>query len=245
MENTEKRGVYEGVLNLIEKYNKVLSEKANDIDYFADAYMVVEGMPLDEGKMKENLREYRLINLWNETEGAAVDVRFLAKPDSDTAQENLLSRLEQLIYKVSMVPDISDDAFGTASGIALKMRLIPMSNLAAKKDRKFKRSIMQRLKLLASGPDNIPFKDWQDVEVSMKRNFPEDLQSEASLAGSLSGITSQETQLSVLSCVDDVNAEIKRIEKDREEKLSSISDGYPTNRTSTDTPPQETRSNHV
>lgn len=230
IENAQKRGVFEGVLNLIEKYNKALSEKANDIDYFADAYMVVEGMKLDEEEAKKNLREYRLINLWNDQEGVNVDVEFLAKPDSDISQEHFLDRLEALIYKLSMVPDISNEAFGTASGIALKMRLLPMSNLASKKDRKFKKSIMRRLELLANYPTT-SFSNWQDVEVMMNRNFPDDLQSEAALAGSLSGVTSQETQLSVLSCVDDVEAEMSRINKEQDDRANRITGGYPTNRT--------------
>lgn len=208
-QNTEGRGLYEGVLSLIEQYNAVLSEKANDVEYFSDCYMVVKGKELDESEI-ENIRENKIINLFGEsTEG--LDVMFLVKPNADGVQENLINRLETLIYKTAMVPDITDDNFATASGIALKMRMMPMSNLARNKELKFRRGVQERMRLLAAYP-NADFAggDWQAVEVTMHRNMPDDLQSEASVAGQLSGIVSEETQLSVLSCVSDPKAEMQR-----------------------------------
>ena len=229
VENKEKRGVFEGVLNLIEAYNKVLSEKANDVDYFADAYLVVEGVELPED-FKKDLREYRLINPYDKGGSSPAKVYFLQKPDSDGTQENLISRLETLIFKTAMVPDISDESFGTASGIALKMRLLPMSNLAKKKERKFKSAMRRRYRLLASYP-NKPFDDWQGVEITMHRNMPEDTASEAATAGALSGIVSEETMLAQLSCVDDPRREMERKAKERREGADEITGGFPTNRT--------------
>ena len=221
VQNLDQRGIYEGVLNLIDAYNKALSEEANDVDYFADAYLAVLGQEIEDEQFKKDLREYRLINVWPGEAGGTVDVMFLAKPDGNVTQENLINRLETLIFKLSMVPDISNEAFGTASGIALKMRLQPMSNLARKKDRKFVASMKRRFELLANYP-NLPFRDWQDVEIVMKRNMPEDLASEASLASSLSGITSKETQLGVLSFVDDPSAELERMEAEQNERAERL-----------------------
>lgn len=229
MQNSDKRGLYEGVLNLVEAYNKALSEKANDVEYFSDAYMVVKGTELPDN-YKDDLRKRKLINLFGD-DAEHIDCFFLAKPDADATQENLVNRLEMLIFKMAMVPDITDESFSTASGIALKMRLMPMGNLARKKELKFKASIKRRLQLLANYPDE-PFgdDDWMKVEVTMHRNMPEDLASEAAVAGSLSGIVSEETQLSVLSCVDDPKKELERKEKEKQERVESLSGGYPTNR---------------
>ena len=226
MQNTERRGLYEGVLNLIEAYNSAISSKADDVEYFADAYMVVEGMELPDG-FKTDLRENKLINLWGD---AALKVYFLQKPDGDVAQENLINRLEMLIFKMAMVPDITDDTFSTASGTALKMRLMPMNNLARNKERKFTRGIKQRLRMLANYPGQ-PFSgdDWQRVEITMHRNMPEDLAAEVDVAGGLSGIVSEETQLSILSCVDDPKREIERKNAEREAR-ADVTEGYPTNR---------------
>ncbi len=231
-QNTEGRGLYEGVLSLIEQYNAVLSEKANDVEYFSDCYMVVKGKELDDDEI-DNIRENKIINLYGEsTEG--LDVAFLVKPNADAVQENLINRLETLIYKTAMVPDITDDNFATASGIALKMRMMPMSNLARNKELKFKRGVQERLRLLAAYPNaGFAGDEWKAVEVTMHRNMPDDLQSEASVAGQLSGIVSEETQLSVLSCVSDPRAEMQRKREEQDEKAEAISGGMPTNRTPT------------
>lgn len=235
LQNNEKRGLYEGVLNLIEAYNRVISEKANDVEYFADAYMVVTGTELDDD-FKEDLREYKLINLFGDNE-KPITVQFLAKPNGDAEQENLINRLEMLIFKMCMVPDITDETFSTASGTALKMRMMPMNNLARNKERKFTKGVKQRMKLLANYPAATEFtgEDWQNVEITMHRNMPEDLAAEAQVAGALSGIVSEETQLAVLSCVDDPQKERERKEAEQNAKASALTDGMPTNRTSKQT----------
>lgn len=230
-QNSEMRGVFEGVLSLVEAYDKALSEKANDVDYFADAYLLITSdQPLTDDQLA-NFRRSRIINLFGQN-AERLRAEFLAKPNADGTQENLLGRLETLVFKTAMVPDISDEAFGTASGIALKMRLLPMSNLANVKERKFRASIRQRLRLLANYP-NQPFSgdDWQAVEIRMTRNMPEDLASEAQLASALSGVVSEETQLSLLSVVDDPKAEMERKREDREADARSYGEGWPTNRT--------------
>ena len=38
MLNDERQGLFEPVISLVNSYNKVMSEKANDVDYFADTY---------------------------------------------------------------------------------------------------------------------------------------------------------------------------------------------------------------
>ena len=68
----------------------------------------------------------------------------------------------------------------------------------------------------------------------MHRNMPEDLASEASVAGSLSGIVSEETQLSVLSCVDDPKKEIERKNTEKQERSGFLIDGMPTSRINAD-----------
>ena len=58
--------------------------------------------------------------------------------------------------------------------------------------------------------------DWLKVDYKFTQNFPANLQEEAQIAQQLSGIVSQETQLSVLSIVEDVKAEMDKIEAEAE-----------------------------
>jgi len=207
--NEERRGLYEGVLSLIDAHNEALSEKANDVDYYADAYLKVLGAKLDPDTL-DTLRDSRIINLaGRDTEG--LDVAFLAKPDSDGTQEHLLDRLEQLIFSLSMVADIDDEDFGTASGIAIRYRLQAMSDLAMTKERKFRRGMARRWRLV-SGYAGSPISDdaWVGLSYKFTRNLPANLLEESQIADNLSGVTSERTQLSVLSIVDDPGKEIER-----------------------------------
>lgn len=227
VENKEKHGIFEDVLSLINAYNKAISEKANDVDYFADAYLKILGAKLGEDALKE-LRNNRIINF----EGFDTDkliVEYLQKPNADTTQENLINRLEKLIFHISMVANINDENFGNASGISLEYKLQSMSNLAMTKERKFRAGMNKRYKLICSDPGNkLNADDWLDIDIKFTRNTPKNLLEESQIAGNLSGITSQKTQLSVLSCVDNVDKEIEQ--KDSEQDKTQYSTDYPVNR---------------
>ena len=221
-ENEEAMGIFEPVLTMINAYNKAISEKANDVDYFADAYLKILGTQLDAEELK-NIRSDRIINFDGDINGVSVD--FLSKPNGDTTQENLIDRLERLIFQISMVANISDENFGTSSGIAMKYKLQAMSNLAKTKERKFVSGMNRRYRLIFSNPvSGMKQDDWMKLHFKFTQNVPANLLDEAQIAAQLSGIVSEETQLSVLSIVDDVNAEIEK--KEAEEKAQTDNLGF-------------------
>ena len=221
-ENEEAMGIFEPVLTMINAYNKAISEKANDVDYFADAYLKILGTQLDAEELK-NIRSDRIINFDGDINGVSVD--FLSKPNGDTTQENLIDRLERLIFQISMVANISDENFGTSSGIAMKYKLQAMSNLAKTKERKFVSGMNRRYRLIFSNPvSGMKQDDWMKLHFKFTQNVPANLLDEAQTAAQLSGIVSEETQLSILSIVDDVNAEIEK--KEAEEKAQTDNLGF-------------------
>ena len=116
-----------------------------------------------------------------------------------------------------MVANINDENFGAASGIALKYKLQSMSNLAKTEERKFTSGMNRRYKLIFSNPvSGMKKDDWIKIGYQFTRNFPANLLEESQIAGNLAGITSEETQLKVLSVVDDVKAEMDKIKKENE-----------------------------
>ena len=231
LENAERQSIFWSALPMIDAYNKALSEKANDVDYFADAYMKILGAKLDTEEL-ENLRRRRIINFDGDgSEGLVVD--FLQKPNGDATQENLINRLERLIFQVSMVANISDENFGTSSGIALKYKLQAMSNLAKTKERKFASMMNRRYRLIFSNPvSGMRKEDWLSLRYQFTLNYPANVLEEAQIAAQLSGVVSRETQLQVLSVVDDVQEEIQRIEE--EQDMTGYSTDYPTGRIADD-----------
>lgn len=213
-ENKECQGIFEPVMSIINAFNKAISEKANDVDYFADAYLKIIGTLLGEDELK-HIRSDRVINF--DGDGESVIVDFLQKPNGDTTQENLLDRLQNLIFLIAMVANISDENFGTSSGIAMAYKLQGMSNLRKTKERKFTSGMNRRYKLIFSNPGNAMKKDdWVKLHYKFTPNVPANLLEESQIAQNLSGVVSQETQLGVLSVVDNPKTEIERIDKEEE-----------------------------
>lgn len=234
IENDERIGIFESALPMMNAYNKALSEKANDVDYFADAYLKILGAKLEKEEL-DNLRSKRIIN-FDGDEASKLIVEFLAKPNGDETQEHLIDRLERLIFQTSMVANISDENFGSSSGIALKYKLQAMNNLAQTKERKFTSGMNRRYRLIFSNPivqnSGVPKDAWVGIKYTFTRNFPANLLEESQIAGNLSGITSQETQLEVLSIIDSAKNEIERIEK--EQDTVGYNTDFPTDRTAVD-----------
>lgn len=222
VENKEHMGIFESQLSEIDAYNKALSEKANDVDYFGDAYLAILGAEVKRDEMPV-VRRNRVINFKGNS-GNKPDVFFLEKPSADSTQEHLLDRLEKLIFLTSMIADVSDENFaGNASGVALKYKLLAMQNLATFKALKFQAAMNRRYKLLFSNPLARINKDsWTKIDYKFTMNYPANIESEATVAKDLEGVTSKETQLKVLSVVDDPKTEMERIAEEDSEAMNRM-----------------------
>ncbi|HFI0448588.1 TPA: phage portal protein [Streptococcus suis] len=221
IENEERQGIFDSVKTLINALNKAASEKANDVDYFADAYLKVVGVELD-GDMAGQIRENRIFNLWkNGSDGPLPDVGFLEKPNSDTTQENLIALLKESIFAVSMVANLSEEDFGNASGTALAFKLQAMDNLAKMKDRKMQSAFNRLYEIVFNVPmASVPSDGWTGITYQFTRNVPRNVLEEAQIVAQLSGQVSNATKLSVLSIVDNPQDELDKMAE--EEESSSL-----------------------
>ena len=216
IENEERQSIFESVKTLINALNKAASEKANDVDYFADAYLKVLGVELQDEDASQ-IRENRIFNLWKNGDGPLPEVNFLEKPSSDTTQENLISLLKESIFAISMVANMSEAEFGNSSGTALAFKLQAMDNLARMKDRKLQSAFNRLYQIVFSVPLTTVDEDaWSGLTYTFTRNVPRNILEEAQIVGQLSGQVSEETKLSVLSIIDDPKEEIERMEKEEE-----------------------------
>lgn len=217
IENEERQGIFDSVKTLVNALNKAASEKANDVDYFADAYLKIVGVELKDG-MTDQIRKNRIFNLWkNGSDGTLPDVEFLEKPNSDTTQENLIALLKDSIFAVSMVANMSEENFGNTSGTALAFKLQSMDNLAKMKDRKMQSAFNRLYEIVFNVPmATVPSDGWTGIKYKFTRNVPRNILEEAQVVGQLSGQVSNETKLSVLSIVDNPQEELAKMEKEEE-----------------------------
>lgn len=223
VENAEEQSIYYPVLSIINAYNKALSEKANNVEYFSDAYLKILGAKLDEDGLN-HIKDNRIINMEGE-DAAKIIVDFLSKPDSDGTEEHFLDRSERLIFHITMVANISDESFGTSSGIALKYKVLNMLNLFQNKKQKVTGGMKRRYKLLFGHPASKVSPDaWEQLDFHFTPNLPANILEEAQIAAQLEGIVSHETQLKVLSIVDSVQDELEKIEEENAAAEETIVD---------------------
>lgn len=238
--NNERIGLYEDAAALIESFSHTISEKANDVDAFAEAYLAILGTEVDEEGV-HRIRDDRIINIYGTDDAKEILVQFLTKPTADGTQENLLQREEDLIYRTSMVANISDETFGSAtSGKALKFKVWAMSNLAQTFDNKILKSLKKRYKIWSALSTNTSNTDaWKTMSFIFTRNIPDtmdDMKDEADIAVKLKDLVSDETLLSVLkSLVPDPEAELDKIAEQTASAENSLID-----RLMQTTQPQET-----
>lgn len=229
-ENEERQGVFDGCITLINELDRALSQKANQVEYFDNAYLYMLRIQLekdrDTGQPMLDLKNDRFIYAPADT---AVNgkIGFVSKPDGDNMQENLINRLTEWIFQTAMIPNMNDQAFsGNSSGVALQYKLLPMKNRASNKERKFVHSLRHLYQIIFSVgtvlPDSSKNK-WQDLSFQFTRNMPANIADEVNSAVNASGIVSKETALSLLSFIDDPKSEINRMEKEKDEEMKRVS----------------------
>lgn len=221
-ETTERQSLYgAGTLTLIDALDDTLSQKLDNINYIANSYMYLLGAKVDDQDLAQFLKN-RFINAAG-ADAKDLQIGFLQRPDGDNLEEHMIKHLTDAIHQNTGIPDLRDEAFGgNVSGIAIRYKLMSMSNRAMNKERKFKYGLKKLYKVVFSPITNVGVNedDWSNLKFKFTRNIPTNLADEASIASSLKGIVSDETLLSVLSIVDDPKAELERINDEQKSQLT-------------------------
>lgn len=221
--NDARRGDFEGIMTLVDAYNKAQSLTLDDMEDFTDAYLVLKGMGGMNGEDAAELRRNKMMTL---DEGGSAE--WLIKNLNDTYIENIKTRLQNDIHKFSAIPDMSDDAFaGNTSGVAIKYKLIGLEQVRSRKERGFKKGLQRRIELIA-GMLKTKSKadiDFRDIEITFTANIPANNQEQAEIVKTLYGLVSQKRLLSLLPFVTDPAEELEELKKEQEENDYGIGAG--------------------
>jgi SPP1 family phage portal protein len=160
------------------------------------------------------LRENRVLLL---EEGG--DARWLTKSVNDTYIENLKSRISSDIYRFSGSVDMTDDTLGqSASGIAIKYRLLNFENRVSVTERYFKKSLLRRYEMICNMLNTLGGDyTYTDIKISFTRNIPENPVDSADYAQRMSGVISKKSLLERIPFIEDVDSELERIKEEKTE----------------------------
>lgn len=216
LNNQDARGDFEGVMSLVDAYNKAQSLTLDDMEDFTDAYLVLKGMGGTTADDVAALRRNKVISL---DEGGGAE--WLIKNLNDTYIENIKTRLQKDIHKFSSVPDMSDENFaGNASGVAIKYKLIGLELIRSRKERGFKKGLQRRIELIGGilKLKNAADIDFRDIDITFTANIPANNKEQADIVKELCGLVSKKKLLSLLPFVTDPAAEMEELKKEQEEE---------------------------
>ncbi len=214
----DEKSIFECILTLQDAANELLSSEIDDYSAFCDAYLTLIGMDAEEDDVK-SMKENRVLVL---PEGASAN--WLTKAASDAQVENILKRIHDSIYRIAACPDFSSESFvgGVSSGIAIKYRLTGMETRAGKIEAEMKKALQRRIEII-TGIASLKLGEevFRDIEITFKRNIPEDMTATINMINTLKGTVSDATLLSQLDFIQDVNAELEAVEAQKQANIAA------------------------
>ena len=223
----EMNSDYEGVISLIDAYDRAESNTANDMDYFTDAYLLIKGAEgglVDEdgedillSDSDEALKNKRIMYL--DEKG---DAKFLEKDGDNSSIEEFKNRVFKDIFFVSQVPALTDESFaGDLSGIAIKYKLIGLEQLAIMKENRMRLAKAKKISMITEWINWKKSKNYDASTVKQKytRNFTENVSEIIDNVTKLTGVVSKRTQLDMLpkEIIADTNKELETIDEELKE----------------------------
>ena len=220
----DEKSIFDCVLTLQDSANELLSAEIDDYSAFCDAYLVLNGVDADTEDIA-SMKANRVLIL---PEGSSAT--WLTKSANDAQVENIMKRIHDSIYRIAQCPDFSSESFvgGVSSGIAIKYRLTGMETRAGKIEAEMKKALQRRIEIIC-GIASLKLGEsvFRDIEISFKRNIPEDISSTVNLVNALKGTVSDATLLGQLDFVTDVNAELEAVQEQKAANMALYSFGTP------------------
>lgn len=213
--NDDEFGDFERIMDLIDAFDLTISDTQNSLAYFADAYLLISNMQVEADDIVA-MKENRVI-----VAGENGNAKFITQ-DGQLGLSDYQNKLQQNIHTFSFVPNMSEENFGN-SGEALKYKLLGMENATAIKEREFKHGLEQRIKLIVNFL-NLKGQSFNDTDITMTftRNMPTNTTDLVDTVTKLKGMLSDQTLLSQLPFVEDVQNELELLKQQNQDSLNSF-----------------------
>lgn len=214
--NNIQQGDWETQRELIDSYDFLESNIANEIDENTIAYMIFKGVALTQAEAEVAMKS-RTIFLPDKEQS----IEYLTKSTSAEFIENHKKTLEKNILTFSSAVDMSDEKFsgGGQSGESRKWKLTQLETKTKMKERKFTKSLRHMFMVLcqAWNKKEIPL-DYMDVEFQFTRSLPLELNDAATANSALVGTISDKTRLGLLPFIEDPESEMEQMKLEAQEK---------------------------
>ncbi len=228
---------YEGIMDLQDAYNSLLSDRQDNQDSFAQAMLVLSGsmigITMEEiEKSKNILKEHKVLQLDDDAVA-----QYLVKTTDEAGVQIVQDQYASDIHKFAMVPDLSDEQFaGNASGVAMAYKLFGTDQIVSRKQSMMQKGFTRRCKLYdyrlnnpTMNPAYVPLADIDHMIITFNLNTPQDLQYTAQALQILTGggqVMSLQTARTLITAIPDPEKETELVNAEHEESVLRTRDTF-------------------
>lgn len=218
--NDEMSGDYEKVTELLSAYSRLYSCGFDDFESIANALLLFYNFKLDDEDRKK-LAETSVLGVESETGEKDAKAEYIYKKLDVSSFKELRNLMREDIFAITNVADFTDENFGgNQSGVAISYKLIGFENLRCDKVVYFRKSLLERWKLIGKYTGK-PFEIKKgDIELTFYANIPENVAQDLEYVQLYKeGAISLKTLLSKMETVKDVDAELKLLQDEQKEEI--------------------------
>ena len=217
--NYDKKSFFYYVKTLIDSYNTVTSDFANEMETFRQAYMILKNYDISEDNMNF-MKTHRALKV---EEGG--DVSYLTKEVNAKDYEMLIAELKKNIERFSGHLDYSDpQVYGRATNLAISTRIKPLHTRAKAFSLELTDTLQQCFECVFNIWSTVGEKlDWKKLEFVYNFDTPINDVEEADRLVKLKQLgVSMEDIFGEASFIDDPEQALERAKKQEEEDLKKI-----------------------
>lgn len=206
--NRYRTGDFEPVLSIIDAYDSAQSDTANYMNDLNDAVLAISGNIKGSGYSVSDFIEMKdanflLLESAINADGSEsrVTAQYLYKQYDVQGSEANKTRLDNDIFKLSNIPNLENESFGTASGIAIQYKLVGLRQLQSTKESYFGKALRRRYDLIENIHQNLNDVEIEssELEFTFHPNLPENIWDEVKAYVESGGELSQETLMDLTS----------------------------------------------
>ena len=214
LNNEDAYSDIQGVTDLLDSLSLCVSNNTDDLQSIANAILAASGGAFTKEQIDE-INTYKVANL-----PVGAKMEWVIKNINPEATKQQIDYLLDFIFQISQVPDLTDDAFGgNQSGVAMQYKLWGMDQLWITKTSNYEEALYQRLRIILhllqyQFENNVALLD--DISITFSKNLPTDTANVIDTVVKLKGIVADDTLLAQIPFVEDVEAELDKLEKQAE-----------------------------
>ena len=216
-------GDFEQQIGLIDAYNMLMADRVNDKEQFIDAILVIYGSLLGdtEDESEEAHKKLKSEKLLEMDQDARAE--YLTRQLDETGAETLRKAIKEDIYTFSHIPNLTDENFsGNTSGVAMEYKLLGLEMVTKIKERYYRKGLRKRIRLFCNFLELKAISMESDSIIPVfSRALPKNLVETAQIIANLDGKVSTRTLIQLLPFVEDPDAEVENVKKEKEDNVEA------------------------